>query len=112
MASFAELDSNNVVLRVLSIPDDEAANGQTYLAETLGLGGTWLQTSYTGAIRVNYAGIGYSYDSTLDAFIAPQPFSSWILDRETCQWVAPVPYPTDGGIYQWNESTLSWIPWP
>lgn len=93
--------------------------------------GVWLQTSYntrggvhydptTGepsadqskALRKNYAGIGYSYDATRDAFIPPKPYASWILDEQTCLWNAPVPYPTDGKRYQWDEATTSWVEVP
>jgi hypothetical protein len=80
--------------------------------------GTWIQTSYNTyggvhklggtPLRKNYAGIGFTYDSTLDAFIAPKPFNSWALNEETCLWEAPVAYPTDGSRYNWNESTQSW----
>ncbi len=72
------------------------------------LGGTWKQTSYNGNIRKNYAGIGYTYDETLDAFIAPKPFNSWVLDETTAQWKAPVDMPTDDKRYSWNEETLTW----
>ena len=68
---------------------------------------TWIQTSYTGSIRKQYAGIGYTYDVTNDVFIVPQPFKSWSLD-ENFDWQSPTPYPTDGQIYQWNEETTSW----
>jgi len=68
----------------------------------------WVQTSYTGSIRKNYAGIGYSYDAGLDAFIPPKPYPSWTLDGSTCRWQAPVPYPTDGKSYAWDEPSLSW----
>ena len=70
------------------------------------------RTSYNAAIngfRKNYAGIGYTYDETRDAFIPPKPYDSWILDEETCRWQAPVPYPTDGLLYGWNEETIQWI---
>ena len=73
------------------------------------LGGEWKQTSYNGNIRKNYAGVGYTYDAARDAFIAPRPFPSWILDEATCQWAAPTPMPTDGKRYQWDEATLAWI---
>jgi hypothetical protein len=73
------------------------------------LGGVWKQTSYNGNIRKNYAGIGYLYDSQRDAFIAPQPYPSWTLVEETCRWLSPVAYPTDGKLYYWNESTLTCI---
>ena len=108
MAHFAEIDENGVVVRVLVVPDSQEARGQEYLADDLGLGGTWVQTSYNARIRKNYAGIGMTYDNTRDAFIAEQPFASWILNEETCQWEAPVPYPTDGVMYSWDEETTDW----
>ena len=66
------------------------------------------RTSYNNRIRFNYAGIGYSYDEVRDAFIAPKPFSSWVLDEGTCRWEAPVPYPQDKKMYLWNEELLQW----
>jgi hypothetical protein len=108
MAHFAEIDNNNTVVRVLVIPDNAEDRGQDYLANDLGLGGTWVQTSYNSRIRKNYAGEGFSYDEDLDAFIAPKPFESWVLDEATCQWNAPVAYPTDGLMYQWNEDNTDW----
>ena len=102
MAHFAEIDSENKVIRVLAVDNENADDGQTFLAETVGLGGTWIQTSYNTyggvhrgpegepdggiALRKNYAGIGYSYDSVRDAFIPPQPSPSAVLDDETCLW--------------------------
>lgn len=108
MAHFAEVDSNNIVIRVLVVPDSAEDRGQDYLANELGLGGTWVQTSYNGNIRKNFAGIGFTYDVERDAFISPKPFDSWLLDEETCQWKAPVEYPTDGVMYQWNEDKKDW----
>ena len=108
MAHFAEIDNNNTVVRVLVVPDNAEDRGQDYLANDLGLGGTWVQTSYNARIRKNYAGIGYSYDSSRDAFIAPKPFDSWELDEDTCRWEAPVAYPTDGKMYVWNEDNTNW----
>jgi hypothetical protein len=106
MAHFAELDDKNLVIRVL-VTDNQASNeGYDWLLENLG--GTWVQTSYNGNIRKNFAGIGFTYDSDRDAFIPPQPFESWELDEETCRWVAPIPYPTDGIVYTWNEADLDW----
>ena len=70
--------------------------------------GTWLETKIDGSIRKNYAGIGFSYDSTRDAFIPPQPYPSWILDESTCKWEAPIAHPNDGNIYNWNETTKAW----
>ena len=118
MAHFAEVDENNIVLRVLVVDDLHESNGQEFLATTLGLGGTWIKTSYnTNAgvhskggtpLRKNYAGIGYTYDSGRDAFIAPKPYPSWVLNEESCVYEAPVAYPTDGAMYTWNEETTSW----
>lgn len=108
MAHAAEIDSNNTVVRVLVVPDEQEHRIQDYLANELGLGGTWVQTSYNARIRKNYAGIGYTYDAGRDAFIAPKPFASWLLNEDTCQWEAPVPYPTDGIMYQWDEETTDW----
>lgn len=108
MAHFAQIDENGVVLQVLVVPDQQEHRGHEFLADDLGLGGTWVQTSYNARIRKNYAGIGHIYDAVRDAFIAPQPFASWILNEETCHWEAPVPYPTDGVMYTWNEETTDW----
>ena len=71
--------------------------------------GTWVQTSYNASIRKNYAGIGYTYDSTRDAFISPQPYPSWVLNEDTCGWDAPVTIPDDGKQYQWDEPTTNWV---
>ena len=112
MAHWAELDDNNVVLRVL-VGDNTDPNGDEGYQWLLdNLGGTWVQTSYNATIRKNFAGIGYSYDEELDAFIAPKPFESWLLDEESASWQAPVAYPTDGDIYVWDEETISWITAP
>lgn len=120
MAHFAELDSNNTVLRVLVVSNDDIKdqNGQeqeqlgiTFLQGLLGQDTNWIQTSYNNNFRTRYAGIGYSYNETLDAFIAPKPYDSWILNEETADWEAPIPMPTDtpeGSYYSWNEATLSW----
>lgn len=89
MAHFAEIDETSIVLRVLVVPNEEEANGQEYLSNTLGLGGTWIQTSYNGKIRKNYAGIGFTYDLVRDAFIAPEPEDAIGFDEETCQWIVP-----------------------
>jgi hypothetical protein len=106
MAHFAEIDQNNTVLRVTVVHDSLEAHGEQWCHNTLG--GTWVQTSYNGRIRKNYAGVGYTYDPARDAFIPPNPgFPSWTLNEATCQWVPPVPMPTDG-MYVWDESTLAW----
>lgn len=118
MAHFAEIDENGVVLRVLVVDNAQENDGQNFLAKTLGLGGTWVKTSYNTnggvhssggtPLRKNYAGIGYTYDSVRDAFIPPKPFASWILNEDSCLWQAPVAMPTDGALYTWNEETTSW----
>jgi hypothetical protein len=106
MAHFAELDENNIVIRVV-VTDNEAPNeGYDWLVENLG--GTWIKTSYNGKIRKNFAGIGFTYNEELDSFVAPQPFPSWKLDKRNSQWKAPVAYPIDGFTYFWNEESLSW----
>ena len=91
MAHAAEVDSNNTVVRVLVVPDSEEHRIQDYLANELGLGGTWVQTSYNARIRKNYAGIGYTYDAGRDAFIAPKPecHDTVTFDEETCTWSCP-----------------------
>jgi hypothetical protein len=106
MSHFAELDENNIVLRVLVGDNNLPNEGYDWFVENLG--GTWVQTSYNGTIRKNFAGIGFTYDEELDAFIAPQPFESWTLNTQTAQWVSPIPYPQDGRIYQWDEENLNW----
>jgi hypothetical protein len=108
MAHFAEIDENNIVTRVLVVADEQEHRGQEFLANDLGLGGFWIQTSYNARIRKNYAGIGYQFDPVRDAFIAPQPYASWLLNEETCQWEAPIEYPTDGLMYSWDETTTDW----
>jgi hypothetical protein len=108
MAHFAELDENDVVLRVLVVPDNQEHRGHEFLSSDLGLGGTWVQTSYNATIRKNYAGIGMTFDRKRDAFIAPQPYDSWLLDEETCRWESPVPYPTDDLMYEWDETITDW----
>jgi hypothetical protein len=118
MAHFAEINENNEVVRVLVVDDMHEADGENYLANTCGLGGKWIKTSYNSsagkhllggvALRKNFAGIGYTYDEDRDAFIPPKIFDSHVLDEETCTWVAPIPMPTDGKPYVWDEETLSW----
>ena len=108
MAHFAEIDENNIVTRVLVVDDANENDGQTFLAETCNLGGTWIKTSYNSKIRKNFASIGYKYDDKLDAFIEPKPFNSWLLNEVTCKWEPPIDYPQDGFIYIWDEPTLSW----
>ena len=116
MAHFAEIDANNVVLRVIVVDTKDNSTADGVEKESIGqafcerlLGGNWIQTSYNNNMRVRYAGIGYSYDPTLDAFIPPKPYPSWILSPKTVDWEAPVPMPTDGKMYSWDEETLSWV---
>ena len=109
MAHFAEIDENGIVKQVLVVPDQEEHRGHDFLANDLGLGGTWIQTSYNHRIRKQYAGIGFKYDAEADVFIAPQPFPSWLLD-ENHDWQAPVPKPEDDLMYVWNEENLDWEP--
>lgn len=106
MAHFAKLE-NNLVTEVLVTDNDFPNEGYDWLVETFG--GTWIQTSYNARIRKNFAAVGFTYDSELDAFIPPKPFESWTLDEATCQWEAPEPRPTEG-IHSWDEETLSWQP--
>lgn len=108
MAHFAQIDENNIVTQVLVVPDNAEDRGQDYLANDLGLGGTWVQTSYNNRIRKNYAGVGFTYDAVRDAFIAPKPFDSWLLNEDTCRWEAPIAYPTNGVMYKWNEDKKDW----
>ena len=121
MAHYAELDSNNVVLRVIVVSNPDTSTAQGEEKESIGiafcerlLGGTWVKTSYNARIRKNYAGIGYTYDAQRDAFIPPKPYASWVLNETTCLWNAPVAYPTDVGtpeapkMYTWNEETRTW----
>lgn len=109
MAHFAEIDSNNKVLRVVVVPDKAESYGDVYLSKIMNLGGTWIQTSYNSTIRKNFAGKGFSYDADLDAFIAPKPYSSWILNEGTCVWEAPIKAPKkDSHLYEWNEKSQEW----
>jgi hypothetical protein len=113
MSYWAELDENNVVLRV-TIGDNNDPNGdEGYQWLIDNLGGTWIKTSYNATFRKNYAGIGYTYDSVRDAFISPKPFESWSLNEDTCLWEAPIERPTfdpeDPKYYDWDEPTLSWV---
>lgn len=110
---FAQIDKNGIVLRVI-VADQTFIN-----TGAVGDPATWIQTSYDTAggvsktavppLRMNYAGVGYKYDAVLDAFIPPTPFPSWVLNKATCLWVAPIPMPADGKKYLWNEKTQSWV---
>jgi len=123
MAHYAEI-IDGLVVRVLIVNNsvitvngvENEAIGAAFCHNLFS--GEWVQTSYntSGGIhssggtpfRKNYAGIGYTYDTARDAFIAPKPFASWVLDEATCRWGAPVPYPSTGQ-WQWDEATVSWV---
>jgi hypothetical protein len=126
MASFAKIGLNSKVIEVLSIVNEvlhdsngveQEAIGIDFLTKLTGYP-LWVQTSYNThggvhdnggtPLRKNHAGIGYTYDETRDAFIAPKPFNSWILNEDTCLWEAPVAKPKDDNMYIWNEPTLTW----
>ena len=103
MSHFAKINSSNIVETVIVAEQDfinSGAVGDSFL---------WVQTSYNNNFRKNYDGIGYTYDKTRDAFIAPKPHPSWTLVEDTCQWTAPTAYPDDGKVYEWNEDTTNWV---
>ena len=102
MSHFAKLDSNNIVMKVIVAEQDFINSG------VVGDSFLWIQTSYNNNFRKNYAYIGFTYDATRDAFIGSQPYPSWTLNESTCRWKAPVDYPDDGKMYQWNEATTNW----
>ena len=120
MAHFAQLDENNVVTQVIVVSNDDTSDNNGVEAESIGVAfcqqlfganTTWKQTSYNGNMRVRYAGIGYSYNSSLDAFVPPQRHASWTLDNSTADWVPPIAKPTltdeqlaAGSYYTWDES--------
>lgn len=107
MSHFAEIDENNIVIRVLVGDNNLPNEGYDWFVENLG--GRWVQTSYNKSFRKNFAGIGFTYDEERDAFIGPKPEGNFILDEETCQWIRPIPYPQDGKSYEWNEEVNNWI---
>ena len=110
MAHFAQIDSNNVVQQVLVVPDEQQHRGNEYLSNDLGLGGTWIQTSYNGNIRKNFAGVGYIYNEELDIFLPPQPYPSWVIDPIEQYWVSPIPRPEpiEGKVFIWEEGDQMW----
>lgn len=112
MAHYAFIDDNNVVTEIIKgISETELIEGlapEVWYGKFRGQ--RCVRTSYNGNIRKNYAGIGFIYDEQRDAFIPPQPFASWVLDEHTCQWLPPVPYPSDGIMYQWSEAAGDWQP--
>lgn len=113
MSHFAQIDENNIVTQVLVIEQDVVDTG------LFGDPKSFVQTSYNTQggvhklggtpLRKNYAGIGYTYDKTRDAFIPPKPFNSWVLVEDTCLWEAPTPMPSDDKMYTWDEDTTSWV---
>jgi hypothetical protein len=124
MAHFAKLGTGNIIEQVISINNAVITDANGVEQEQLGVDfinklyntrNVWKQTSYNGNIRKNFAGIGFKYDQTRDAFIAPKPFNSWTLNEDTCIWEAPVAMPTltqeqidNNNYYRWNEENLTW----
>jgi hypothetical protein len=111
MAHFAKLGVGNLIEQVIVVSNDIATTEQAgvdFINNLYNTRDVWKQTSYNGNIRKNFAGIGYTYDQTRDAFIPPKPFNSWVLNETTCLWEAPVAYPDDGEKYTWNEKTTTW----
>jgi hypothetical protein len=119
VSHFAEIDAMNTVIRVLVVPDDQEHRGQEYLADDVGIGGTWIQTSYNTVagehllggtpLRGNYASSSMTYDPTRDVFLFPSPYPSWVLNETTYIWEPPTPFPDDGNPYYWDEDTTSWV---
>lgn len=123
MAHFAKVGSDNIVLEVHAVDNWNVVDGEGNEVEAAGIawqekvfgvqaGITWVQTSYNHNIRKNYAGIGYTWDAGRNAFYAPKPYPSWVLNETTCHWEAPTPMPTDAAeneLYTWNEGTTSWV---
>lgn len=116
MAHFVELDNDNIVVRGIVVHNNELLDESGNESEAKGidfctnlLGGRWIQTSYNGNFRKNYAGNGYVYDEVRDAFIAPKPYPSWILNEDTCKWEPPISYPMEENkAHYWDEDSLSW----
>jgi len=118
MAHFAKLNDNNIVTQVVVVSTVDTCNeegfeveeiGQKFLQNLYGQEDKWVKTSYNGNIRKNYAGIGYEYNKKLDAFIAPKPFDSWVLDEKLCCYVAPIPFPEgEQKLYSWDEENKKW----
>jgi len=121
VAHFAKLGTDNIVEKVEVVSNNIATteqDGINFLNNLYNTNDIWKQTSYNTyagehkldgtPLRKNYAGIGYTYDEDRDAFIPPKPYSSWVLDEETCNWEAPVVYPDDGKFYNWNETNQTW----
>jgi hypothetical protein len=116
MAHFAQIDENNIVQQVIVVANSDCGNlefpdseniGQEFL-KSIGLDGDWKQTSYNGSFRKNYAGIGYLYDDSMNAFIPNKPYNSWSLNETTCQWEPPVPIPNQESMFIWDEENIRW----
>lgn len=122
MAHFAQLDGNNSVIQVIVVSNDTVDNlpfpqseavGIEFCRSLYGQDTNWAQASYNANFRYNYPGIGYFFDATPQpsgAFIPQKPYNSWLLNTNTFQWESPVPYPSGGGMYVWDEATTSWVP--
>lgn len=115
MAHFAKIDENNLVTQVIVVNNNELLNENSIEVEAKGIefcqsliSGTWVQTSYNGIFRKNFAGLGFFYDKELDAFYAPNPYPSWSLDVTNCVWTPPTPVIDIGKPVKWNEDTLTW----
>jgi hypothetical protein len=111
MAHFAKINNSNIVEKVIVVSNDVATTEQAgvdFINNLYKTNDVWKQTSYNGNIRKNFAGIGFKYDQTRDAFIPPKPYDSWTLNEDTCNWEAPVVYPNDGQNYKWNEENQIW----
>lgn len=115
MAHFAELDNNNIVLQVIVVENENTQDKNGNEVEAIGaefchnlLGGRWIQTSYNSKIRNTFAAIGYEYLPDKDIFRSPKPFNSWIWSDEKLKWEAPIPYPDDTLMYQWDENIRDW----
>lgn len=103
MSHFAKINSSNIVTALLVAEQDFINSG------SVGDSFLWVQTSYNSNFRKNYASVGDTYDAARDAFIAPKPYSAYILNEDTCQWAAPTAYPDDGNEYEWDEDTNNWV---
>lgn len=118
MAHFARVNKNWIVEQVIIVNNDVLLDqhgiecdwlGEQFCQQLFGPDTKWIQTSYNGQIYKNFAGIGYTFDPHRNAFISPKPYESWMLDESTCRWEAPVPYPSDGGLYSWDEENQDWV---
>ena len=119
MSHWAEINENNIVTRVLVGNNDDINGDEGYKWLIDNLGGVWKKTTYNTKagqhkeggtpFRKNYAGVGFTYDESRDAFITPKQFGSWILDEETCQWNSPVRLPDEENLYFWDEAELKWV---